>query len=266
MHSNQLGMWWTEGVFRWKWWRLWILWWVKYITHTEWLDVILIFFSGCGGNYSAENSFLTSPLYPSRYPPGRECSYLVSSPHGTYLSIESITMDIDCSKSDNLELRDGDSAKSPIIGTFCGTDTDVLLSLQTTQSYLWLKFTSNYQGIGKGFNISYESVNQTKWAFNSGSCGGYFSSQNGVLTSPSFPNSYPAAKDCVYVVSVLSGHYVNLTFHAMDIKCHASGQVSDDIEIRDGKSEDSPLIGQFCGNASTMPEFIQTTQNYMRLR
>ena len=175
-------------------------------------------------------------------------------------------MDIDCSGSDSLELRDGNSAHSPIIGTFCGTYNNVLPPIQTTQPFLWLKFTSNYLGLGKGFNISYESVNETNWTFNGGSCGGSFNSANGIITSPSFPNSYPAAKDCVYVVSVPSDHYVKLRFYTMDIKCQASDLEPDHIEIRDGSTDASPLIRRFCGNASSTPEFIQTTQNYMRLR
>ena len=175
-------------------------------------------------------------------------------------------MDIDCSRSDNLELRDGNSAQSPIIGTFCGTDNNILPPIQTTQPFLWLKFTSNYLGSGKGFNISYESVIANKWTFNSGSCGGDFNRTNGIITSPSFPNSYPPAKDCVYIVSLPPDHYVNLTLPTIDINCDASGKVSDTIEIRDGKSEDSPVINEFCGNVSTMPKFIQATQNYMRVR
>ena len=57
-----------------------------------------------------------------------------------------------------------------------------------------------------------------------------------------------------------------VTFVSMDINCHISGQLSDDIEIRDGKSDDSPHIVNLCGNVSTTPEFIETTQSYMRVR
>ena len=177
-------------------------------------------------------------------------------------------MDIDCSRLDKLELRDGDSPQSPIIGTFCGTYNDAFPTIQTTQPFLWLKFTSNYLGTGKGFYISYESVNETKWTFNSGSCGGHFNTANGIITSPSFPNSYSAAKDCVYVISVLSGHFIDFAFSTMDINCHASGNETDKIEIRDSKLEESPLsfgIPQ-CGNVSTFPAFKQTTQNYLWVR
>ena len=40
----------------------------------------------------------------------------------------------------------------------------------------------------------------------------------------------------------------------------------DYIEMRDGDSEDSPLMGRFCGDRSKVPSSMQTTQNHLRLR
>ena len=48
----------------------------------------------------------------------------------------------------------------------------------------------------------------------------------------------------------------------MDMDCDSMG--SDYLELRDGISEDSPLMGRFCGHTS--PEFLQTTQNYLWAR
>ena len=50
----------------------------------------------------------------------------------------------------------------------------------------------------------------------------------------------------------------------MDIDCN--GLPSDYIEIRDGDSEDSPQMGRFCGNGSSVPESMQTTQNHLQIR
>ena len=180
-------------------------------------------------------------------------------------------MDIDCSGKNIIELRDGHSSESPIIGIFCGTDNDMPSSIHTTQSSLWLKFSSSHQGIGIGFNISYQHINETNWSFNSGSCGGVLDSQKGIITSPSFPSNYPPAKDCIYDVSVASGQHVYLTFKNMDVHCPDSGIYDaspeyDYLEFRDGPTENSPLIGKFCGNVSSVPEYIQSTQNHLRIR
>ena len=219
-----------------------------------------------------ERGFIISPRYPSYYPTGRECFYVISPPDATFLSIKIIDMDIDCTGTDNIELRDGHSSKSPIIGVFCGTNDSMPSSIDTTQSSLWLKFSSSHQGIGRGFNISYESINGTSWSYNGGACGGVMDSPSGIITSPSFPDYYPPAQDCVYIISVPSAPYINLTFTTMDVACPPSGIASpssykyDFIEFRDGSEYDSPLIGKFCGNVSTVPKDIRSTQKYLRIR
>ena len=96
------------------------------------------------------------------------------------------------------------------------------------------------------------------------SCGGNYSNSAGVLTSPSHPNAYPYQVECVYLISQPNGTLINASFIFMDINCQ--GTQSDFIEMRDGNSENSPLMGRFCGNGSSFPDFMQTNQNHLRLR
>ena len=95
-------------------------------------------------------------------------------------------------------------------------------------------------------------------------CGGNFSNASGVLSSFSYPNPYPDLADCVYIISQPNGTYVNISFLSMDIDCQ--GTPSDYIEMRDGYSGDSPPMARFCGNGSNVPDFMQTSQNHMRIR
>ena len=121
--------------------------------------------------------------------------------------------------------------------------------------FLILRFFSNYFASGLGFQLEFNAFNF--------SCGGNFNNHSGVLTSPLYPNPYPTA-DCVYLISQPNGTYVNISFLSMNIDCQ--GTVSDYIEIRDGNSEGSPLMGRFCGNGSNVPDFMQTTQTQSRIR
>ena len=57
---------------------------------------------------------------------------------------------------------------------------------------------------------------------------------------------------------------MNFSFISKDINSNAAG--SDYIEIRDGSSEDSPLIWKVSGNDNDIPAFMQTTQNFLRIR
>ena len=114
------------------------------------------------------------------------------------------------------------------------------------------------EGNGNGFHIVYNSLQLIT------ACGGNYSNESGVLTSPSHPNAYPELAGCVYLVSLPNGTYVNTSFNTMDIDCQATP--SDFIEMRDGNSEESPLIGRYCGNGSNVPDLMQTTQNHLRIR
>ena len=126
------------------------------------------------------------------------------------------------------------------------------------------RFHSNWGLNGRGFQIVYNTKQPIT------ACGGNYSNASGVLTSPSYPNAYPELADCVYLISQPNGTYVNISFLNMDIDCQevltSEGLTPDYIEMRDGNSEDSPLMGKFCGKSSDFPAFIQTSQTHLRIR
>ena len=146
------------------------------------------------------------------------------------------------------------------------------------QSYIepriqnYSRFSSYTSEPGAGFQIKYNSLDLFTM------CGGTYSNESGVLASPSHPNAYPDLANCVYLISQPYGKYINISFGNIDISCQGfiknSGTrertsiTSDYIELRDGNSEDSSLLGRgkFCGNGSNLPHFIQTTQNHLRIR
>ena len=89
---------------------------------------------------------------------------------------------------------------------------------------------------------------------------------SGHLVSPSYPNHYPDGTDCKYIISQPFGIFLNFTIITMDIDCQKIGTGSDYIEMRDGISEASPLIGRWCGNRTNFPESMQTTQHNLMIR
>ena len=99
---------------------------------------------------------------------------------------------------------------------------------------------------------------KTNLCKNIGACGGNFTASSGLLTSPSYPDNYPASKECVYIISLPSSTFLDLSFHMFDLRKKYQS-IDDNIEIRDGGSEASPLIGSFFKNS--IPKFTQTTKN-----
>ena len=108
----------------------------------------------CGGNYSGVSGVIRSPWHPEQYPPARDCIYLISQPSGTNIKLTIYNVDINCDyfgrrtdqghnlatgKTDYLEMRDGDSAESPVILRHCGNGANIPLTMQTTQNFLWIR-------------------------------------------------------------------------------------------------------------------------------
>ena len=124
---------------------------------------------------------------------------------------------------------------------------------------MYFRFHSGPYGNSKGFHIEYKAM---PWLFTA--CGANYSNASGVISSPSFPDDYPERADCIYLISLQNETYVNVSFQSMDIDCQ--GSPSDYIEMRDGNSENAPLLTRICGNGNNIPDIIQTTQNHLRIR
>ena len=91
-----------------------------------------------------------------------------------------------------------------------------------------------------------------------GECDGYFTTPNGTLESPSHPGNYPRNADCVHTISQPTSTIIELIFHSMDIEMFDNCKY-DYLEIRDGSSDDSPVLDKICGNKIPAP--ILSNQN-----
>ena len=106
-------------------------------------------------------------------------------------------------------------------------------------------------------------------------CGGNYTGRSGLISLPWYPEPYPPAKDCIYLISQPSGTNIQITINNIDINCDYFGKQSgldlgsgktDFIEMRDGNSAESPIIIRHCGNGSKIPSTMQTTENFLWIR
>ena len=106
-----------------------------------------------------------------------------------------------------------------------------------------------------------ESDERPDFCRSSGKCGGTFTNLNGLLTTQSYPDNYPYDEDCVFIISQPNDTIIILTFHSMQIEDACN---SDYLEIRDGSSAASPLLGKLCEEETPAP--IQSSQNQVWMR
>lgn len=76
-------------------------------------------------------------------------------------------------------------------------------------------------------------------------CGGTFTDEEGSFQTPRYPKPYPANIECEWIITVPVTHSLTLTFDAFGVE-ESSKCKYDYVEIRDGATESSTLIGKFC--------------------
>lgn len=86
------------------------------------------------------------------------------------------------------------------------------------------------------------------WLFNiTAVCGGDLTIESGnQLESPNYPLEYLPNKECIWRITVQEDYQVALKFQSFEVENH-DNCVYDYVEVRDGDSADSRLIGVFCG-------------------
>ncbi|CAB1349958.1 unnamed protein product, partial [Coregonus sp. 'balchen'] len=104
-----------------------------------------------------DGGLFTSPNYPSKYPPGIECVYIIEAPPRLCIDLffderYSIEPSWEC-KFDNIEVRDGPFGFSPIIGRYCGQTVPPFI--RSSGRYLWIKFVSDGELEAIGFSVNY---------------------------------------------------------------------------------------------------------------
>ncbi|KAM9436923.1 neuropilin and tolloid-like protein 1 isoform 2-T2 [Clarias gariepinus] len=104
-----------------------------------------------------EGGLFTSPNYPNKYPPERECIFVIEAPPRQCIDLffdekYSIEPSWEC-KFDHIEVRDGPFGFSPIIGRYCGQQSPQYI--RSSGRYLWIKFVADGELEAIGFSANY---------------------------------------------------------------------------------------------------------------
>ncbi|XP_069122184.1 cubilin-like [Argopecten irradians] len=208
----------------------------------------------CGGQLSGESGAFTSPNYPDYYDHNGYCAWTITVPTADIITLTFTNMALEggsCS-FDYVEVRDGNDENAPLFGRYCGTSIPSVL--RSTGNVMFIEFRTDGSVRNTGFRAEWTTA-----------CGGVYTALQGDLQSPYYPNAYPASKECIYSINQPYGNIITLTFNAFDVEGSTGGSCAFDyLEVRDGSTITSPLLGHFCGNQ--IPDPITTTQNMMRLK
>ncbi|KAM3860860.1 neuropilin-1a [Diretmus argenteus] len=203
----------------------------------------------CGDNIRITNAnYLTSPGYPTSYLPSQRCVWVITAPgpHQRILINFNPHFDLEdreC-KYDYVEVRDGVDESGQLVGKYCGKIAPS--PVVSSGNQLFIKFVSDYETHGAGFSIRYE-------IFKTGpECSRNFTSNNGVIKSPGFPEKYPNNLDCTFMIFAPKMSEIVLEFESFELEPDTTPPTGvfcryDRLEIWDGFPGVGPYIGRYCG-------------------
>ncbi|XP_037612385.1 cubilin [Sebastes umbrosus] len=209
---------------------------------------------GCGGILSGTGQ-LRSPYHPNAYPHNKVCEWLINQPEGYVVTLNFLSFDVEggSCRFDFVEVRDGSTSSSPLLGTFCGIN--IPPRLQSTQRSMYIRFKTDSSISNHGFEAAYGSALE--------GCGDTLTSPSGTIRSPGHPNNYPHGANCTWFISVTPGNLIRLSFDSFNLEYHLNCNY-DYLEVYDnGTAQTGTKIGRYCGRS--LPPSITSTDRQLTL-
>ncbi|KAM3716945.1 Cubilin [Dirofilaria immitis] len=206
---------------------------------------------------------LSSPGFPKTSPNSLDCIWTISASSGHRIkftvdpvnfNLEDTSMDDDACTNNYLEIRDGPSKLSPLVGRYCRKEPPS--TIFSTGSYLNIHYRTDSLAYFSGWNATYEIA----------SCGGTIVipiNGNRVITSPNYPEPYPSQTTCEWTVVAPRGHYVNATFDHLWI-LFTQNCTEDSIALRERNSTTGEyILKPICVSNAVRGKHFTSSQNIM---
>ncbi|XP_070174369.1 scavenger receptor cysteine-rich domain-containing protein DMBT1-like [Littorina saxatilis] len=203
-------------------------------------------------NVEGTSGILKSPGYPNLYADETDYKWIISAL--PYQSITLVVSNYDsssCNTEESLLVRyRNDQGHSRTDRLYCRRQTPAVVSNGNVMDVL----------LKSVFDISNGHALQANWT---AECRRNFTSTGGTIMSAQSPLPYPADLDCVYIITLQTGYYINLKFTSLDLDF--ATPCADYVQIRDGISEDFPLLTvPLCG--SSLPPAVKSSSNSLLIQ
>lgn len=251
----------------------------------------------------ASTGTITSPSFPEMYPASKNCVWEIVAPEQYRITLNFTHFELEGNNIYPIECEyDYLAVYSKVNdnlfekhGIFCGSKSIPLLTSVT--NILRIEFNSDNSVQKSGFAAIF-STDIDECAVNNGGCkhvcrntiGSYVCSchngyqlhdnkhdckeggckfeittPQGEISSPNFPELYPAKTDCIWHFKTTPGHRIRLNFVVFEMESHPECSY-DHISIYDGSTPNSPILGKFCGSKAPYPVAANTNEMYMTFK
>ncbi|XP_036375101.1 neuropilin and tolloid-like protein 1 [Megalops cyprinoides] len=208
----------------------------------------------------ADGGIFTSPNYPDKYPPERECIYILEAAPKQCIDLYfnekySIEPSWEC-KFDHIEVRDGPFGFSPIIGRYCGQESPPYI--RSSGRYLWIKFVADGELEAIGFSARYNFTPDPDFKDVGDPkplplCEFELGGPEGIVESVQISREGKAlqteAVDCKWFIRAPPGSKIYLRF--LEYEMHNSNECKRNfVAVYDGSSSVEDLKNKFCSTVA----------------
>ncbi|KAM9753860.1 neuropilin and tolloid-like protein 2 [Menidia menidia] len=208
-----------------------------------------------GGSFS-------SPNFPNTYPPNKECLYVLEAlPRQRiellFNKVFHIESSFEC-RFDHIEVRDGPFSISPLISRYCGTSSPGLVL--SSGRFLWIRFYSDDELEGMGFQIQYKFTADPEFHLHTGGllnpipdCQFDLTGNDGLIRSGQVEEENKVkpeqAVDCIWTIRAPEKTRIYLRF--LEYQMENSNECKKNfVAVYDGSSAIEDLKSKFCSTVA----------------
>lgn len=175
---------------------------------------------------------ISSPGSPGKYPPNRDCEWILIAPPGKRIQFLFFTLMIEVHETcafDYVEIHNGLSIESPSLGKFCNTTNPP--PLITPGHTATIHFHSDEDSNDVGFQIAYSVIEGVP------GCGGIYTSPKGEITSPNdfADGKYQNNLICDYIIQMPRDSRIQIEFKNFSLEARfegTTGCIYDKVEVK----------------------------------
>ncbi|XP_065323813.1 uncharacterized protein LOC135930938 [Gordionus sp. m RMFG-2023] len=215
----------------------------------------------CHHYLSGASGLVKSPNFPENYPPLINCKWVLEGPVGTKIKLQFEYFLTELTFDTLLILgASTNEAESVEISKLSGNKVnETLTEYYSPNHILILKFSTDEELQFPGFSIRWTAIKID--CIENLEAGNRFRD----LRSPNYPRDYMNGMECVWIISTpdLDDNQIM----TLKMRFFETESDFDYLEVRDGKSPDSPLLATYSGSAKLrkLPSFIISTGPYLYL-
>ncbi|WP_396167126.1 CUB domain-containing protein [Flavobacterium sp.] len=214
------------------------------------------FCSGTTTLNSSDYGTISDGSGTNNYCNNSNCSWLIQPPNATSVTLNFAAFNLEQTSSDGnsiydvVEVYDGTSSSSPLLGKFAGSN--IPSAVTSSSGSMFVKFTSDISGTYQGWTAYYTST-QNSYCNSSTST---LTASSGTFTDGSGIDKYANNSNCSWLIQPTNATSITLSFTLFDTELNYDGVI-----VYDGANSSAPIIGQFTG--STLPNSITSTGGSM---